>query len=637
MDFSHRACQVVAGYEVGGVIGIGTYGEVRVAKDLSTGRRVAIKIVDLSRFEADTQMMMAKEIEILKSIDHVNCIRILDVKDKVPYRGSWCSVCACSEYQPLLGSPECMGCTHEGSEHCSTGTRQVMLLVQELAVGGELCGLLMHSGPFLEEIARYYFRQLLDGLEYCHGRGVVHRDLKPENLVLDGNFQLKIVDFGLAAKVHEDMGGVFHTGVGSAPYSAPEVYYSKDVYGGQPYRGEPADLWSCAVILFVMLTARPPFLRPLNETYGPSLKRDKYFVNLLRGQGYDKMSLQAKSMLSKIFQINPRDRITLAQLKQEEWMRGPVPPHPELCRIMEEKAQSVWMTQQKPQMVELLAKHRHELLFTPTFAPTPVPLSAGVFADADTNISLLSLHESESEVVYRCLTIPQPAEESWRDFAPGAGMVRSHKQGLFSGCMAPNYTGLRLRDADDEAALRAKIGLPSHHELDAKDQARDSVPVLASSNSFAQRKKLRSREEPSAGDRGGSNHDNAELLPFHGPGTGIATIRSPFSPGSLGGVARYSRLLCPLSLSEVRARVVSTLKNLGLTHSASEKAPAMTVNGDVYGFQISGIIRLQELEVALGPGGLGRDRLSFVDCQRLTGDPIAFYHVFSSMTQSLAC
>ena len=71
----------------------------------------------------------------------------------------------------------------------------MMMIVQELAIAGELFGLLMHTGPLSEDVARYYFRQMLEGLEHCHSNGVVHRDLKPENLCLNHDFQLKIIDF----------------------------------------------------------------------------------------------------------------------------------------------------------------------------------------------------------------------------------------------------------------------------------------------------------------------------------------------------------------------------------------------------------------------------------------------------------
>ena len=73
--------------------------------------------------------------------------------------------------------------------------------------------------------------------------------------MLDASFNLKLVDFGLAAYTKEASAtaGILHSGVGSQPYSAPEVYYSKELFEGRGYRGEPADVWSMAVILFVMI------------------------------------------------------------------------------------------------------------------------------------------------------------------------------------------------------------------------------------------------------------------------------------------------------------------------------------------------------------------------------------------------
>lgn len=77
----------------------------------------------------------------------------------------------------------CVSCgPHDRSNHSLEETRAVSLVIQELALGGELFTIVVHCGPLPESIARYYFRQLLAGLRHCHERGIVHRDLKPENL-----------------------------------------------------------------------------------------------------------------------------------------------------------------------------------------------------------------------------------------------------------------------------------------------------------------------------------------------------------------------------------------------------------------------------------------------------------------------
>lgn len=74
-------------------------------------------------------------------------------------------------------------------------------------------------------MARYFFKQFLSGLDYCHSNGVCHRDLKPENLLLDSKYTLKIADFGFAAPVEgRDGGGVLTTKLGTLNYMSPEIH-----------------------------------------------------------------------------------------------------------------------------------------------------------------------------------------------------------------------------------------------------------------------------------------------------------------------------------------------------------------------------------------------------------------------------
>ncbi|KAK9085925.1 hypothetical protein Sjap_026336 [Stephania japonica] len=110
------------------------------------------------------------------------------------------------------------------------------------------------NGRLKEDEARKYFQQLINAVDYCHSRGVYHRDLKPENLLLDSKGQLKVSDFGLSAlpqQVRED--GLLYTTCGTPNYVAPEVVNNKG------YDGAKADLWSCGVILFVLMAGYLPF------------------------------------------------------------------------------------------------------------------------------------------------------------------------------------------------------------------------------------------------------------------------------------------------------------------------------------------------------------------------------------------
>tara|TARA_B110000285_G_C14828257_1_gene469677 strand:- start:211 stop:441 length:231 start_codon:yes stop_codon:yes gene_type:complete len=71
----------------------------------------------------------------------------------------------------------------------------------EICQGGELFDFIAHGGAFSEPVARHFFKQFMEGLKYCHDQGITHRDLKPENLLLNGEFDLKIADFGFASLI----------------------------------------------------------------------------------------------------------------------------------------------------------------------------------------------------------------------------------------------------------------------------------------------------------------------------------------------------------------------------------------------------------------------------------------------------
>ncbi|KAI3891889.1 hypothetical protein MKX03_026297 [Papaver bracteatum] len=105
-----------------------------------------------------------------------------------------------------------------------------------------------------EDEARRYFHQLINAVDYCHSRGVYHRDLKPENLLLDSYGSLKVSDFGLSAfspQLKDD--GLLHTACGTPNYVPPEVVKDKG------YDGTTSDIWSCGVILFVLMAGYLPF------------------------------------------------------------------------------------------------------------------------------------------------------------------------------------------------------------------------------------------------------------------------------------------------------------------------------------------------------------------------------------------
>mmetsp|Transcript_14535 Transcript_14535/g.27558 ORF Transcript_14535/g.27558 Transcript_14535/m.27558 type:complete len:447 (-) Transcript_14535:741-2081(-) len=320
-------------YKLGPVLGIGTHGEVRCARRKSDGYPVAIKIIDRTKLSKSALDQLMNEVAILKSLEHRSVIKVLEVKESVPHRGTWCDDCACSEFVPSSsGAESCEICRHSVLTHCEKPeTRDTRMIVQELAPAGELFDVVA-QGPLKEDLARYYFKQLIDGLDHCHRRGVVHRDLKPENLVFGSDFSLKIIDFGLAV-----MGrNLHHFAAGTQKYMAPEALQTT----AKGYRGEPADVWSCGVILYVMLKGSTPFRRPLLESIGFSrrLRRCNRFVALMRGESYTGISPGARRLLEKIFVLDPDRRITLEEIKRDPWLYGSVPSEEDVVQVMQAKA-----------------------------------------------------------------------------------------------------------------------------------------------------------------------------------------------------------------------------------------------------------------------------------------------------------
>ncbi|CAI0544911.1 unnamed protein product [Linum tenue] len=205
----------VGRYELGRTLGEGTFAKVKFARNVENGENVAIKILDKEKVLKHKMIAQIKrEIATMKLIRHPNVIRMYEVM----------------------------------------ASKTKIYIVMEFVTGGELFDKIASRGRLKEDEARKYFQQLINAVDYCHSRGVYHRDLKPENLLLDASGVLKVSDFGLSAlpqQVRED--GLLHTTCGTPNYVAPEVINNKG------YDGAKADLWSCGVILFVLMAGYLPF------------------------------------------------------------------------------------------------------------------------------------------------------------------------------------------------------------------------------------------------------------------------------------------------------------------------------------------------------------------------------------------
>ncbi|XP_023378943.1 serine/threonine-protein kinase SIK1 [Pteropus vampyrus] len=133
-------------------------------------------------------------------------------------------------------------------------TKDMLYIVTEFAKNGEMFDYLTSNGHLRESEARKKFWQILSAVEYCHSHHIVHRDLKTENLLLDGNMDIKLADFGFGNFYKS--GEPLSTWCGSPPYAAPEVFEGKE------YEGPQLDIWSLGVVLYVLVCGSLPFDGP---------------------------------------------------------------------------------------------------------------------------------------------------------------------------------------------------------------------------------------------------------------------------------------------------------------------------------------------------------------------------------------
>ncbi|KAH0900510.1 hypothetical protein HID58_040013 [Brassica napus] len=229
-----------------------------------------------------------------------------------------------------------------------------LAIVMEYAAGGELFERICSAGRFSEDEARYYFKQLISGVSYCHSMQICHRDLKLENTLLDGSpsSQLKICDFGYSKS------SVLHSQpkstVGTPAYVAPEVLSRKE------YNGKIADVWSCGVTLYVMLVGAYPFEDPddprnIRKTIQRILSVHYTIPDYVR------ISSECKHLLSRIFVADPDKRITVPEIEEHSWfLKNPGPVLADK-NIVEEEEEEENCGQSVEEIVKIIEEARKDV------------------------------------------------------------------------------------------------------------------------------------------------------------------------------------------------------------------------------------------------------------------------------------
>ncbi|XP_075513462.1 phosphoenolpyruvate carboxylase kinase 1-like [Primulina tabacum] len=183
-------------------------------------------------------------------------------------------------------------------------------LVTDLCDGGDLYDRLSSGHRFSEPEAAEIIKQLIIAVASCHRLGIAHRDIKPDNILFDSRGRLRLADFGSAAWFGVSEGGVMSGVVGTPYYVAPEVLMGR-VYN------EKVDVWSCGVILYIMLAGVPPFYGDgPAETFEAVMRGNVRFPPKI----FRSVSAEAKDLLRKMLCRDVFRRFSAEQVLMHPWI-----------------------------------------------------------------------------------------------------------------------------------------------------------------------------------------------------------------------------------------------------------------------------------------------------------------------------
>lgn len=224
MDEVARGARLIAArYELGPLIGRGGMSDVYLASDAKLGRRVAVKLLK-STLAADPvfRSRFRHEAQAAARMAHPTIVRVYDAGEEIVRE--------------------------------TDGTETIVPFIVMEHVEGRLLKDIIHDGPLPLAEASRIAEGILTALEYSHRAGVVHRDIKPGNVMVTSSGQVKVMDFGIARAISDSAATVAQTSsiLGTAQYFSPEQARGETV-------DARTDLYASGVVLFEMLTGRPPF------------------------------------------------------------------------------------------------------------------------------------------------------------------------------------------------------------------------------------------------------------------------------------------------------------------------------------------------------------------------------------------
>lgn len=244
------------------------------------GDEVAIKIIEKKNVEQDLARL-ATEMQILKSVDHPNIIKLKEIFE----------------------------------------TDSMLYIVTEVVTGGELFDRIVEKGSYCERDAAVLVKKLVTALDYLHNKNIVHRDLKPENLLLkspEQDTEVKLADFGLSKVLGQEV--MMQTACGTPGYVAPEILQSSETG-----YGKEVDMWSVGVITYILLCGFPPFYNDnVAQLFESIIKADFDYPS----DYWDNISDDAIDFIDNLLIPDPAKRMSAAEALQHSWLSGNAPNTP---------------------------------------------------------------------------------------------------------------------------------------------------------------------------------------------------------------------------------------------------------------------------------------------------------------------
>ncbi|OMJ66944.1 hypothetical protein SteCoe_36044 [Stentor coeruleus] len=259
-------------YTIVSALGKGSFGCVYKAKHKLTNSYRAVKVLKKENLNDDTRKKLLQEVEILKTLDHPNILKVFEVYED----------------------------------------ERSINIITELCTGGELFDRIVASKGFSENKAALFMHQIMSAVITCHDQEIVHRDLKPENILFTSesdNSPIKVIDFGTSKKMEPNT--TLSSLTGTAYYIAPEV-----IMGSYDCK---CDVWSCGVILYIMLCGYPPFRGSNDKAVLAQITRGYFSFN---GKEWTGISTEAKALIMKMLTRNSLRRPTAREIFNDPWIQN---------------------------------------------------------------------------------------------------------------------------------------------------------------------------------------------------------------------------------------------------------------------------------------------------------------------------